>query len=567
LGYIIIPVELLSEAKRKYYCSISHFYGDALFLPYHFRTALVEDHLYFSNSTFVELAEKRGLRNCHYMPCPTSPQIFFPEDAQKEYDLIFIGNNNDPARLPTLMYLKDHYDFMIFGSNWESTGLPFQPAAYHQDFRRVIARGRVVLSLVGPKWLHLKRCFSNRLVNSLACRVAVVQTRTPEIETVFQHEKHLMLYSTKEEMDEAIHRLLEDENLRDRIATAGQEEVYSKYTYQKSVQRILENAQLSRELGKTSKYFPYPINSNSLLYSNEGIKVVGSESDQPVSDRIPGTCWYDGAGTLFSSPEQILIDVDAVPSDVLDRLDLWRECSRLTLPDRILKIVSNQPVPERWKQEMRMYGFSQTPNGKGLEFSRKPTPLSRMDQWFHQIRNRYQPRFGHHPIPYDTLEWCMNHPLTQLLLEMRVIQSRVLFLWSGLGEWTFVLQWLTGSFLVGMESSHYAVHYATQTYGNPELRFVLPVMELLPDQYFDTIIFITPTNRLSSISPTIRHWKRITTPAAQAFLGIFTLEQEMPPHLRNSTVFQKAFGSLSVKAFQEREDCVCGLIQIHDISN
>ena len=240
----MVPPSLLSEVRDALGCTISAFYGDARYSSYHSELAKVIDYVYISNRSHIKINEENGLENFKYMPCPTDPDVFGYEQCEKIYDLVFIGNNNQPARLPLLKRLASIFNLKVFGNGWKGTGLDHGVPVYGKEFSRVCNMAKICLGSMDPEWTVLEACFSNRLVNTLATRCFYIQTYTPRLETVFTNLKHLVWYTDEEDLVELIKYYLKNESEAEEIAVEGQKEVYEKYTYEKSVGCILRDAEV-----------------------------------------------------------------------------------------------------------------------------------------------------------------------------------------------------------------------------------------------------------------------------------------------------------------------------------
>jgi len=235
----MVPPQLLSDIKRELNCTISVFYGDAKYSPYHCELAKVVDNIYVSDKTTIKINEEKGYGNFEYMPAPTAPEIFNYKNYKKCYDLVFIGNNNQASRLCLLRKLADNFNITVFGHDWGKTGLDYGNPIYGEKCSRIYNRTKICLGIVAHEWANLEAYFSERLVHTLATRSFCIQTYTPGLEKVFTNRKHLVWYTTEEELFELIKYYLNNEAPRERIAVEGQKEVYHKYTYEKSIERIL----------------------------------------------------------------------------------------------------------------------------------------------------------------------------------------------------------------------------------------------------------------------------------------------------------------------------------------
>lgn len=243
----IISPEFLAQTKAELDCTISVFYGDARYSSYHEDLSHVVDHIYVTNKTHVRQNRSRGLTNFHYMPCSTDPDVFRPVRSRKKYDLLFIGNNNSRSRLALLQKIHRQFNLTVAGRGWEDTGFNALPQAYGPDFSRIVGHAKILIGPIDDAWVHLEACFSNRVVNTLACGGFLIQRYTPGLESVFDNQEHLVWYQTEEELFSLIDCYMRDPDKREHIGDKGRKLVTSEFTYDKAVSRILEDAFISRK--------------------------------------------------------------------------------------------------------------------------------------------------------------------------------------------------------------------------------------------------------------------------------------------------------------------------------
>ncbi|MCG9479558.1 MAG: methyltransferase domain-containing protein [Actinomycetia bacterium] len=245
----MISSEFLSDLKKKLNCTISVFYGDAIYSSYHCELAKVSNYIYISNKTHIKVNKGKGFNNFKYMPCPTEPDVFKHYKSRKAYDVLFIGNNNQVLRLPLLKKLSRLFNVKVIGSAWENTGINFGNPVYGKGFSKYCSKAKINIGILDPKHTKLEAYFSNRLINTLATGSFYIQRYTPGLEKVFTNRKHLVWYTRENELIDLIKFYLVNGEERNKIAIKGQKEVYKKYTYEKSVKKILIDSEKS-ELDK-----------------------------------------------------------------------------------------------------------------------------------------------------------------------------------------------------------------------------------------------------------------------------------------------------------------------------
>ena len=556
------PIELIASARRKFRCSVSHFYEDALFSSFHFRTAQVVDRVYLSNKTYIECSRKRGLENFDYWPAsPADPEVYYPRDVPKIYDVIFIGNNNDPSRFATLKRLAEKFPVTVFGRFWEGTGLNAKEAVFHEEYAQAVSSAKVVLSIVGDRWLKLKSYFSNRLINCLSCGAAIVQTYTPGVEEVFEPGKHLMYYHDEADLFERIELLLQDDALRERLAHNARQTILERFTSEKAVERFLADGRAARQRFPKSAD-PAPM--GSIYLSENGFSFSNPPAEIVARPRW-GWRWRDHFGFFPSGTNHLVLESEAIPADIFDRLDVWRECRRLVGENRNLVIRNPQNASIPIAAELRYFGFlpAEPAGDNQITLRRSVVGKSALDSWFEQLQFSIQPRFGYRRQDPFALEWCMNHPLTKKLREKNWLQGKILLVWAGLGEWAFALRMDSECEIVGVEVSWIALDYAVDTYGGETLRFLPPLPFLFPDAVFDKIIFLTFPGRMQSLQPFLKEWKRIAKPEARAFFGIYPLDAELPAALHNGQWLLQTFGKECIQEAQPLASNFYAFLAVH----
>lgn len=250
----LVSSDLLREIKDWLKCSVSVFCADAPFSGYHMELSRVVDHIYITNKTHMKLNAEKDLTNFSYLPCPTDPDVFKFHNAEKLYDLLFIGNNNNNSRLELLKRIHQRYNLVVAGGKWEDTGLKALPAVCGEEFSALCGKAKILLGLIGDEWKQLEAYFSYRLVNVLASASFLIQSYTPGLETMFTNRRHLVWFKTEEELFELIEYYLHDDEERRRIAFQGQTEVLNKYTYDRHVTKILEDAKEKRNASGIKRF-------------------------------------------------------------------------------------------------------------------------------------------------------------------------------------------------------------------------------------------------------------------------------------------------------------------------
>ncbi|RJP33632.1 MAG: methyltransferase domain-containing protein [Candidatus Omnitrophota bacterium] len=512
-----VPLDVLSRLKRILRCSISHFYGDAAPTEYPMRTARVAS-MYYNIQTYVEWAERMKVPFVSYIPCPTDPDLFRPYPGEKRYDVVFIGNHYSESRLDILRHIADSFSLMIFGENWESTGLPHADPVYGDAFAKVLSQSKIVLSLMSGEYTHLKRCFSNRLMNSLACGACVIQTFTPDIESVFTHKEEVLLYHTRDELVELIREYLPLEEERKRIGERARQKIIDYYSYDKIVARILaENHPLR---------CPHTIH-----FENENRQPLRichtSQSDAPNTIHFPSIRehrlqWGDDAGPIPSeSVNSFCLEISRIPGIPFERFNYISELNRILAPTGFLELIGPHDDVRKIVRAFLCFDFVHAKQANDHTILNKRnlsmTPEDRL--WMQRIQEGYFP-----PKKYSML-WYEKHPLTQLINKQE-LQGLVLHPFCGTGQWAFY-SWLASNYtIVGIDPSRWAVRFAKATFGSSALWFYPfpPEQPCLPEACFDHIVWIDEVPRNVNPHNLFREFYRLLKKDGSIHIGM----QESP---------------------------------------
>lgn len=252
-----VPLDWLIEAKKKFHPTITVFYGDAKPSNYHRMLTRVVDKIYFSNKSYVkdlndELKYSFSIDYqtlCSYMPCPTDPEVFKPYPLKKRHDVIFIGNKShifgpERDKLVQGLQLNGDFSFKIFGRGWTNRTKP----VYGEQFAKACSSAKIAIGVLDTKWQYLQAYFSNRLVNTMSSGCFYIAPYVPGLSQIFLKHRHLVWYKSFEELLDLIEYYLRVDKAREKIAKSGMEFVIRRFSFRKSVKKILGIARKKRRL-------------------------------------------------------------------------------------------------------------------------------------------------------------------------------------------------------------------------------------------------------------------------------------------------------------------------------
>jgi glycosyltransferase involved in cell wall biosynthesis len=157
----------------------------------------------------------------HYLPYAYSKYHHFHEDLQKKYDACMIGLQYEQrTRLINKLVSRNKKVFYDIGVVFD-------------EYRRVYNASKI-----GLNWSSLldlnARCFELLAMGSCA-----VMNRVPDLPTFFTDGEHYVGFDDMDEAETKILQLLEDDDMREEISSAGHRKVQF-HTYDARVQQMLE---------------------------------------------------------------------------------------------------------------------------------------------------------------------------------------------------------------------------------------------------------------------------------------------------------------------------------------
>ena len=554
----LVPPQLLYKVKKKLSCTISIFYGDRPYSPYHSELAKVVDYIYISNKTHIKINKGKGLRNFQYMPCPTDPDIFNHRERKKIYDIVFIGNNNQASRLPLLKRLGENFNLKVFGSGWEETGLDHGKPVYGREFAKVCSKAKICLGVLGSKWTELEGYFSNRLVNTLATRSFSIQRYTKGLEKVFTNRRHLAWYTTENELIKLIKYYLSNEKEREKIAAQGQKEVYENYTYEKSVKKIMEDADEKRmlklHLGCGSVYLNGYINIDKYNSLADRIMDAGeldypdSSVDEIFTSHMIEHLTYPEFMKALREWKRVLKEngllVIRCPnfekhlSDWLNAVYRKRWGERNEGVNVILGFQDKGPgypnrnifTPRRLRTLAEIAGFDvlechsyvtrdgNIPDGDIL--------LRAIKKKWNRFDKEWQDALMGEIIKGGerfTLKWYENHPITGKLLKSNVLRGEVMDLGCGIGARTFLAAQNNNRVkITGIDASQYAINYAIDNFKSSNLDFICADLLRVPFKKatFDNAYMLEVIEHIVETNALLSEIKRVVKPRGKLFLSV-----------------------------------------------
>lgn len=172
--------------------------------------------------------------------------VFYPREAEKAEDVVWIGNWGDEERTREIRaYLLDSarampdLRFGVHGVRYpdpareelEAAGIDFRGWIANYHVPEAFARARMTLHIPRGPYLDLLPGIPTiRPFEALACGIPMICTPWPDAEGLFRPGTDFISVRTPEAMRAAIRRLAEDPEERQRIAENGLETIRGRHT-------------------------------------------------------------------------------------------------------------------------------------------------------------------------------------------------------------------------------------------------------------------------------------------------------------------------------------------------
>jgi spore maturation protein CgeB len=203
-----------------------------------------DDYFSYSKKT-VDILVSRGVR-ARYMPHAFNPTIFFQQQNEKVYDIVFVGAWS-PWRDEVLKKVFDlTKNIRIFGPKWASRStIPKSVlmAAYGGEYlseravNELYSRAKIVLN---ASRAHRSSGLNLRFFEVLATSTLLLSDTAPEIGFHFQPGRDLMVFDSLDDLGVKVTHLLANKELRGQIAGSGYRIICTDHSYSSLASRLID---------------------------------------------------------------------------------------------------------------------------------------------------------------------------------------------------------------------------------------------------------------------------------------------------------------------------------------
>jgi len=209
------------------------------------------DYIFCSGSEMIGILKKMGLASkTFWLPFSCDPHYHRPlklseEDyTQYKKDIVFVGSYY-PNRAKTLEVIAD-MDLAVWGPHWNnlSPDSPLKEKVVdarlnYDQWVKIYNAAKIVMVIHFDDGQTPCDQASPKLYEAMACKRCVFVDDQKDVQALFEHEKHVVIFKDKNDLRKKIDYYLKYPEKRAKIAQAGYEEVVKKHTYQHRIQEML----------------------------------------------------------------------------------------------------------------------------------------------------------------------------------------------------------------------------------------------------------------------------------------------------------------------------------------
>lgn len=239
--------ETLKEIRK--ITHVSYRYMDSPIKGWIVRLAEASDSFFITAGGLIEKYKRLGIKNVFHLWEGCDPEVhkYTPTNSPEyQCDVAFIGVNKTERENLLKWVMKVNLNLKVWGRDWPKNFPVQKEWVEPEEFTKICSGAKVVLGLNDNN--TIPDYFSDRTFLTLACKGFHITSYTPKLERWFTDKEHLVWYNTRkkypwssryQECINLIKYYLDKPEERERIARAGQEWVYSHYTWRHSMEKMI----------------------------------------------------------------------------------------------------------------------------------------------------------------------------------------------------------------------------------------------------------------------------------------------------------------------------------------
>ena len=204
------------------------------------------DHYFVYRASDIESIEKLGVSASVFMPTFDKERIYPIEGVDKPNDVGFIGHYEDDGRDELILKLiKKGFKVRLDGQRWEESKFYSELYSYfgeikpvYDDYNKALNSSKICLSFLSK--LNNDK-YTRRTIEIPATKTVMLAEYTVEQASMFKSDVEAVYFKSHQEAIDKLVVLLDDEELRESIASAGYNKVInSSYQMSDRVNDILK---------------------------------------------------------------------------------------------------------------------------------------------------------------------------------------------------------------------------------------------------------------------------------------------------------------------------------------
>lgn len=168
--------------------------------------------------------EKEGLPFYYFPYHAVPPEIFYPIQQAKIYDVVFTGTPYgeayNPDKFELLRAIQEKYDLHVFGNNpegWKAQGIKnIHEPTFDEKLSEILGQAKIVIAISN---VQCEGYWSIRTTQAMMCGAFVLTRFTPQMEK--ELKDNVVYFQDISECVEKIKYYLDHEEEREKIANKG----------------------------------------------------------------------------------------------------------------------------------------------------------------------------------------------------------------------------------------------------------------------------------------------------------------------------------------------------------
>ena len=199
------------------------------------------DHLFYTDSFFLEEGKIFDFPNGSYLPFAVNENRFFDKNQKREERLLFIASYTK-QRMEFLKQISS-IDLKLIGAKWQKEYLKKNTEYVDKNINinQVADEYNLSQFILNIKHEHnVVNGLNMRTFEAIASGGCLLQDYVKDIEINFEINKNILVYNNIEELNELILKMRKDKLIMNNLIKNGKELVLEKHTYKNRVNKILE---------------------------------------------------------------------------------------------------------------------------------------------------------------------------------------------------------------------------------------------------------------------------------------------------------------------------------------